>query len=68
MISDIKRRQEDIMKKKYLLAVCLCITFLAGCEKTPDEVIVKEKGAGNISQYESGEKTYPHVWVVNRKI
>ena len=45
------------MKKKYLLAVCLCITFLAGCEKTPDEVIVKEKGAGNISQYESGEKT-----------
>lgn len=47
------------MKNK-LFRAFLCIgmgcTMLTGCEKTPEEAIVKEKGAGSIRQYESGEE------------
>lgn len=47
------------MRRKYKIwfAIGLCITMMAGCEKTPDELIVKEKGAGNIAAYESGEES-----------
>ncbi|MDE5779311.1 MAG: hypothetical protein K2I10_12535 [Lachnospiraceae bacterium] len=47
------------MRRKYKIwfAIGLCITMMAGCEKTPDEVIVKEKGAGNMEAYESGDET-----------
>lgn len=46
------------MKRK-LLAVLFCfsITSFMGCEKTPEETIVREKGAGSTKQYESGEDT-----------
>lgn len=45
------------MKKKYItmITAALCISLLTGCEETPEEVIVKEKGAENIAEYESGE-------------
>ncbi len=46
------------MKKK-ITAIVLCLgmgsTLLAGCEKTPKESIVREKGADSIDKYESGE-------------
>jgi len=47
------------MKKKYIamIAACLSLSMLAGCEKTPEEAIVKEKGADSIKGYESGEQT-----------
>lgn len=47
------------MKKKYItmIAACLCISILTGCEKTPEEAIVKEKGAESIKEYESTEET-----------
>lgn len=48
------------MKRKQIraAAIGLCLSIcLAGCEETPEEVIVKEKGAGQISKYESDEKT-----------
>lgn len=47
------------MRRKYKIwfAIGLCITMMAGCEKTPDEVIVKEKGAANMEAYESGDET-----------
>lgn len=47
------------MKKKYItmITVCLCISMLTGCEKTPEEAIVKEKGAESIKEYESTEET-----------
>lgn len=51
------------MRKKLLkrlgaavLAVCLLAGFLAGCEKTPESSIVKEKGAGAVKDYEGGGK------------
>lgn len=44
-------------KCKIWFAIGVCIVMMAGCEKTPDEVIVKEKGDGNIAAYESGEDT-----------
>lgn len=34
-------------------AVCLSAGLLAGCEKTPEQAIVKEKGAGAMKKYES---------------
>ncbi len=46
------------MKKK-IIAVFVCFgmgcMILSGCEKTPEETIVREKGADSIKQYESGE-------------
>lgn len=44
-------------KCKIWFAIGLCIMMMAGCEKTPDEVIVKEKGSGNIEAYESVDET-----------
>ena len=44
-------------KKAVLLAFCLCVGGLAGCEKTPENVVVREKGAGSIREYESTEQT-----------
>lgn len=46
------------MKRK-LLSVLFCFSFTAlmGCEKTPEETIVREKGAQSTNQYESGEET-----------
>ncbi len=48
------------MKKK-IAATFLCFgmgcTALAGCEKTPENAIVKEKGADSIRQYESAGET-----------
>lgn len=45
------------MKKKYtvILAAGLCISILAGCQETPKNTIVKQKDAGNVSEYESAE-------------
>ena len=47
------------MKKKYGLmpfaAMCLGISILAGCQQTPKEAIVREKGASGINKYESAE-------------
>ena len=48
------------MKRKQIRAAVmgLCLSIcLTGCEETPEEVIVKEKGADQISKYESDEKT-----------
>lgn len=44
------------MRKRYTAAVmCLCAGILAGCQETPKESIVREKGAGSIEKYESME-------------
>lgn len=47
------------MRRKIITAF-LCFgmgcTVLSGCEKTPEEAIVREKGADSIRQYESGEE------------
>lgn len=47
------------MKKKYIfmIAAGLCLTILAGCQETPKDTIVKQKGADNIKSYESAEET-----------
>lgn len=39
-------------KKKIMLYLALTAFCLGGCQKTPDEQIVREKGVGSISQYE----------------
>ena len=56
-----KNREETAMRKKTAMAAALGINLavcvLAGCEKTPEESIVKEKGADSIRQYESTEET-----------
>lgn len=56
-----KNREETAMRKKKAMAAALGINLavcvLAGCEKTPEESIVKEKGADSIRQYESTEET-----------
>lgn len=47
------------MKKKIrtvFLGICMGSMALAGCEKTPKEAIVREKGADSMRQYESGEQ------------
>ena len=49
----MKRKQ---IKAAVAMGLCLSIC-LTGCEETPEEVIVKEKGADQISKYESDEKT-----------
>ncbi len=45
------------MKRKYILAaaICLSICALAGCQETPKESIVREKGADSIKNYQSEE-------------
>lgn len=45
------------MKKKYIsiIAAGLCITMFAGCQETPKDSIVKQKGADAIKSYESAE-------------
>ncbi|MCI8485391.1 MAG: hypothetical protein HFH41_13795 [Lachnospiraceae bacterium] len=47
------------MKKKYItgIAAGLCISILAGCQETPENSIVKQKGTESIKEYESGEET-----------
>lgn len=47
------------MKRKIsiLLAAGLAVTMLAGCEKTPEEVIVKEKNKDSLANYETAETT-----------
>ncbi len=47
------------MKKKYIsiIAAGLCISILAGCQETPKDTIVKQKGADTIKSYESAEDT-----------
>ena len=46
------------MKKKYssLIAAGLCLAMLTGCQETPKDSIVKQKGAGAIKSYESAEE------------
>ena len=47
------------MRRK-VLAVLVCVTIVAsgltGCEKTPEEAIVREKGADSMKEYESAEE------------
>lgn len=47
------------MKKRYsaIFAAGLCITLLTGCQKTPEEAIVRQKGADSIKAYESAENS-----------
>ncbi len=47
------------MKKKLasILAAGLCVTTLAGCQETPEDSFVKQKGAANVKEYESAEVT-----------
>lgn len=42
-------------KKQFLAALCACAVLCSGCEKTPENVIVREKGKQSIQKYESGE-------------
>lgn len=51
--------QEEIMKRKKMIMITagLCISILAGCQKTPEDAIVKEKGASSIKNYQSTENT-----------
>lgn len=46
------------MKRKYAaaMAAVLCFGLLTGCQETPDNTIVREKGADKIKQYESAEE------------
>ena len=43
------------MKQKYMAAIAaaLAIGFLAGCQETPENSIVKQKGADKAQEYES---------------
>lgn len=45
------------MKKKQMIMIAagLSICILAGCQKTPEDAIVKEKGASSIKKYQSTE-------------
>ncbi|MFG6384022.1 MAG: hypothetical protein K1V96_07180 [Lachnospiraceae bacterium] len=47
------------MKRKYMsiITICLCVSVLAGCQETPKNSFVKQKGAANIKQYESMEES-----------
>lgn len=38
------------------IALCLCASLLAGCQETPEDSIVREKGAASIKSYESAEE------------
>lgn len=45
------------MKRKYIsmAAAGLCIALLTGCQETPKDAIVRQKGADSIKSYESAE-------------
>lgn len=43
------------MKKAVLWALCILVCYCMGCGKTPENVIVREKGNKSIQKYESGE-------------
>ncbi len=45
------------MRKKYISVIVsgLCVAMLAGCQETPKDTIVKQKGADAIQSYESAE-------------
>lgn len=45
-----------MMKKTVIFICCICTGVLAGCEKTPEELIVREKGAQSIREFESTEE------------
>lgn len=47
------------MNKKYLTAIAaaLTVTLLTGCQETPKDSIVKQKGADNMQGYESASGT-----------
>ena len=47
------------MKKKIalILIVGLCSSILTGCQETPEESIVKQKGTANVKEYESAKET-----------
>ena len=47
------------MKRKVVILFlsCFCISAFAGCQETPEEAIVKEKGADSIKEYESAGET-----------
>lgn len=47
------------MKRQQIIIIVagLCISILSGCQKTPEEAIVKEKGASSIKNYQSTEHT-----------
>ncbi len=42
-------------RKAFFLIFCICSGMLAGCEKTPEDTIVKKKGAESIREYQSTE-------------
>ncbi len=46
------------MKKRYMVitAMCLCASLLAGCQETPKDSIVREKGAASLKKYESADE------------
>ena len=46
------------MRKKYIsvIAAGLCVAMFAGCQETPKDSIVKQKGADSIKSYESAEE------------
>ena len=58
-LSNMNNFLEVTMRKK-VLAVLVCVNILvlglAGCEKTPEEAIVREKGADSIKEYESADE------------
>lgn len=47
------------MKKRThsMIAAGLCLVFLAGCQETPKDTIVRQKGADSIKSYEGTEDT-----------
>ena len=47
------------MKKKWIqmIAAGLCFTMLVGCQETPKDSIIKQKGASNIKNYESEKES-----------
>lgn len=46
------------MKKKYIpmVAAGLCIALFTGCQETPKDAIVRQKGADSVKSYESTEE------------
>lgn len=47
------------MKRKYVavMTTVLCLGLLAGCQETPENTIVREKGADNVKEYDSAENS-----------
>ena len=46
------------MKRKYssMVVAGLCIAFLTGCQETPEDAIVRQKGADSVKSYESAKE------------